>query len=311
MLAIFYVVAPVFALVATGYLAVRFKLYPSGGVGGLITFVNNFATPCLLFRAMMAVDFSETFNPRIILSFFSAGLICFALGIFLSRLLFENRPGTSVAAGVAGMFSNTVMLGIPIIQRAYGQDALLVIYTIIGLHAPILLSTAIVTMEVARRDGGHILATVKLAAWRVVSNPLLVGIILGLIVNFSGLSLLEPIDAFTQMMAAAVVPAALFGLGGALNDYSVRDNWIQPSVLTGIKLFLQPAIAWLVLVPILGVEHDIARFAVVLAGMPSGINVYIFATSYKRAEDIAANTVLFSTGLSILSISFWLYVMTL
>ncbi len=203
------------------------------------------------------------------------------------------------------------MLGIPIIQRAYGQDALLVIYTIIGLHAPILLSTAIVTMEVARRDGGHVLATVKLAAWRVISNPLLVGIIMGLIVNFSGFGLLEPIDAFTQMMAAAVVPAALFGLGGALNEYSVRDNWIQPSVLTGLKLFLQPAIAWLLLVPVLGVEHDIARFAVVLAGMPSGINVYIFATSYKRAEDIAANTVLFSTGMSILSISFWLYVMTL
>ena len=49
MLAILNVVIPVFAIIALGYVAVRLRLYPAEGVKGLVAFVNNFATPCLLF----------------------------------------------------------------------------------------------------------------------------------------------------------------------------------------------------------------------------------------------------------------------
>ena len=64
MLTVLNVVAPVFAIVAFGYLMVRFKLYPASGVQGLLTFVNSFVTPFLLFRAMLTVDFGHAFHPH-------------------------------------------------------------------------------------------------------------------------------------------------------------------------------------------------------------------------------------------------------
>lgn len=303
------VVSPVFAIVGLGFLAVRLRAYPPTGVAGLISFVNNFATPILLFRAMLAIDFSTALNPKLLLGFYAGAIVVFALGIALSRIGFAQRPGVAVASGFAAMFTNTVLLGLPIIQRAYGADALQVIYTIIGLHAPLLLTLGMVTMELARRDGASLASALKKAGRRSLTNPLLIGIVLGLAGNFSGLRLIEPADAFTLMMSQAVLPAALFGLGGALNAYRIRDSWSLALGLSLLKLLVHPFIAWVLLVPVLGVDAHIARYVVVLAGMPAGINVYVFATTYQRSEDVAASTILLTTTLSVLSVSFWLYVL--
>ena len=73
-----------------------------------------------------------------------------------------------------------VLLGIPIIQRAYGEPALQVIYTILGLHAPVLMTIAMIVMEFSRRDGAHLGQTIRSAVKRVFSNPLLIGILLDL-----------------------------------------------------------------------------------------------------------------------------------
>ncbi len=310
MLSILNVVAPVFALVAVGFLAVRFRLYPATGVRGLLTFVNNFATPCLLFRAALSVDFQSVFNPYIIIGFYTGAIIAFTLGIILSRTFFGDTPGEAAASGFGGMFSNCVLLGIPIIQRAFGDAALPTIYSILSLHAAILMTLAILVIELSRRDGTSLGKAVTIAGRRIATNPLLIGLGLGLIGNVAGLQLIEAADAFTLMMAMAVVPVALFGLGGALNEYQLRENWTQALAMSGLKLLVQPAIAWVLLVPVFNVEHEIARYAVVLAAMPTGINAYIFATIYNRSVDVAANTVLISTALSVLSISMWLYIMS-
>jgi len=113
------------------------------------------------------------------------------------------------------------------------------------------------------------------------------------------------------MMAAAVTPAALFGLGGALNDYKLSESWGQSLAMALLKLIVQPAIAWVIMVPMLHIDHDLARYGVLLAAMPAGINVYVFATYYNRSVHIAANTILISTVLSVLTVSGWLYLLGL
>lgn len=311
MLSILNVVAPVFALVAVGFLAVRFKLYPASGVGGLIAFVNNFATPCLLFRAMLSVDFQAAFNPAVIGPFYVGAISVFVLGIILSRLVFKATPGEAVSVAFAGTFTNTVLLGIPILQRAYGEEALPIVYSIIGVHVPILFTVAMLTMEMSRREGAPLVSALKKGGKSLVSSPLLLGVVLGLLGNAAGLTLIEPVDAFTRMMAQAVLPAALFGLGGALNAYRLRDNWEPAATVSVFKLFLHPAIAWVLMVPVLKVDPNIARYAVVLAAMPTGINAYVFATNYKRGVDVAANTVLITTVGSVFSASLWLFLMSL
>ncbi|WP_332701380.1 AEC family transporter [Devosia sp.] len=311
MLAILTVIAPVFALMALGYGAVRFRLYPAEGIKSLIAFVNNFATPCLLFYSLVTSDFSAAFNPAILGPFYLGALICFAIGIVIALKLFRNTPGEAVSVGFSGTFTNTVLIGLPIMSRAYGAEALPVTLSIIGVHGAILLTVGMVTMELMRRDGAPLGKTLVTAVRRVASNPLIWGIAAGMIGYFSGLKLIEPAEAFLVMMSSAVVPAALFGIGGALNEFKLSDNWKQALVASGIKLIVHPAIAYVLMIWVLRVPMDIARYGILLAAMPAGVNVYVFATYYNRSVSVAANTILIATIASAVTISGWLYILTL
>src|SRR5690606_24891961 len=134
MLDIIFVILPIFALMGLGYVAVLRRLFPAEGVRSLIAFVNNFATPCLLYHSISTSDFRSAFNLSIIGPFYLGAFICFAVGIGIARRAFGNSPGESVAAGFSGTFTNTVLVGLPILTRAYGDGALPVTLSIIGLH---------------------------------------------------------------------------------------------------------------------------------------------------------------------------------
>jgi predicted permease len=174
-----------------------------------------------------------------------------------------------------------------------------------------LITLGMIVMEFARRDGAALHKTLWVAFLRVISNPLLWGITLGAGANLLHISLAEPVDAFVSMMAAAVTPAALFGLGGALNDYRLSENWAQSLAMASLKLLVQPTIAYLLMVHVFHVDHEVLRYGVLLAAMPTGINAFVFATYYNRSVNVATNTILISTVLSVLTVSGWLYLLGL
>lgn len=309
MFQVFNVVIPVFAIIALGYLAVRLRLYPASGVKGLVAFVNNFATPILLFDAMLTSDFSSTFNPAIIVPFYVGSLTSLLVGSLIAKHWFKARPGESVSSGFSAMFTNTVLIGIPIIHRAFGDTAMPTAFSIIAFHAPMLITIGMLVMELVRRDGAPLLRSLGVALVRIVQNPLLWGVVLGLAANRFGVVLPEAGTAFVDMMAAAVVPAALFGLGGALNEYRVSESWMQASVMSILKLIIHPLIAYVLMINVLHVPLEIARYGIVLAAMPAGINAYVFATYYERSVNVATNTVLISTVASLLTVTTWLYIL--
>lgn len=307
MLGILNVVIPVFAIIALGYVAVRIRVYPAEGVKGLVSFVNNFATPCLLFEAMLKSDFSTAFNPAIILPFYAGSLTSLTLGAIIAVKWFGARPGEGVSSGFAAMFTNTVLIGIPILTRAYGEAALPTAFSIIAFHAPVLITLGMLVMELVRRDGAPLYKSLAVASVRIVQNPLLWGVLLGFIANRTRLVLPEPGMAFLDMMSAAVLPAALFGLGGALNEYRVSESWLQASVMSVFQLIVHPLIAYVLMIHVLHVPMSIARYGILLAAMPAGINAYVFATYYDRAVNVATNVVLISTVASVLTVTGWLY----
>jgi predicted permease len=287
------------------------RLYPAEGVKSLIAFVNNFATPCLLFHSISTSDFRSAFNLSIIGPFYFGAIVCFIVGIVIAQRVFGNRPGESVAVGFSGTFTNTVLVGLPILTRAYGGDALPVTLSIIGLHGAILLTVGMITMELVKRDGQPLGKTLVVAVRRVVSNPLIWGIAAGIIGSLLEIKLIEPAEAFFIMMSQAVVPAALFGIGGALVEFKLSENWKQALVASLIKLILHPAIAYVLMIWVLHVPLEIARYGILLSAMPSGVNIYVFATYYDRGVSVATNTILIATVLSAVTITGWLYILSL
>ena len=309
LLALLVIVLPVFLLVGVGYGAVRTGVFPDKAVDGLVRFATHVAVPVLLFRALYTLDLGAALRLDHLLSFYGAATACFGLAILAARLGWGRRPGEAVALAFSALFSNSVLLGIPIVSRAYGESVLEPAYAIITFHAPYCYLLGILTMEFARRDGAGAGAALRRSAAAMFRNALTVGIVLGAALNLGGVGLPAPLMAAVEMLADAALPVALFGLGGVLTRYALRAEMGEALMISALSLVVHPGLAWLLTAQVLDMPDPFVRAAVVIAAMPAGVNGYVFAAMYGRAQGTAASAILLATALSVLSVTVWLWVL--
>ena len=308
-LSILFVVIPVFLVIGAGYTACRAGVFSSSAVDGLMVFTQSFAIPCLLFRALVDLDLGAVFDPRLLLSFYTGAIACFVLGILGARRIFHRRPGEAVAIGFGALFSNSVLLGLPIMERAYGSAALAPSFAIVAIHAPLCYFLGITTMEFARADGRGLAETLRIVGRTIVRNGLMIGLAIGFAFNLGGIPVPGPVRGALDMMADAALPAALFGLGGVLTRYSIRASLAEAGMIAALSLVVHPAITYTLAHFVFGLPQGFVRAAVVTAAMAPGVNTYVFASMYSRGQAEAASAVLLATALLVFTASIWLAIL--
>ena len=305
MLDVLAVTTPVFLLIGSGYLATRLGAFTAGQVDGLMVFTQRFAIPCLLFLAMARLDLAAGFDLAMLGAYYSGSLVVFFLGIAATMLWLRRSVEDAVAVGFAAMFANSVLLGLPIAERAFGPESLAPNYAIVALHAAFCYGVGTTAMEIARAGGRGARAGIRAVGAKLSTNGLMIGTALGVIVNLSGLALPDALSAPVRLMASAALPAALFGLGGVLVQYRPEGDWRGIALCGGLALLVHPTWVWFAGRP-LGLEDGPFRAAVLTAAMAPGVNSYLFSVMYGRAVRITASTVLVGTGASVLTVSGWL-----
>jgi malonate transporter len=299
------VILPVFLVIGIGYTATRTGYFSTSNVDGLMRFSQNFAIPIMLFRAISTLDLGTSFDPRLLFSFYAGASICFAIGIVGARLIFMRDWEDCIVIGFCCLFSNSVLLGLPITERAYGADALRGNYAIVALHAPFCYGLGITVMEITRNRGQSALKMARSTLKAMFGNALIAGIGLGFVVNLSGMTLPAPLTAGLDLIIRAALPAALFALGGVLVQYRPEGDLKAIVMVCLIALFVHPTLMW-TFGSALSVPTDAFRSGVLTAAMAPGFNAYIFANLYGRAKRVAASSVLIATGASILTVWVWL-----
>ena len=302
------VILPVFLVVGFGYVVVWRKVFSTAAVDGLMSYTQNFAIPCLLFMALIKIDLGQAYSFRLMGSYYIGAASGFALGFLGARYIFKRSAEDSVAIGFVSLFSNSVMMGLAITERAYGVDALVANFAIVSLHAPFCYFVGITAMEIAKSDGDSIAQVALNVGKSMMKNALFIAILLGLLVNIADVALPKALLDGTNMVATTALPAALFGMGGVLYQYRPEGDFGAIAWVVGISLLVHPAIVWS-----LGQLWDLSvselRSAVLTSAMAPGINCYIFASMYNRAKRVAASGVLIATAVSVLTIWCWLQVL--
>lgn len=308
MAALLDVILPVFIVIGFGYLAVWKGYFSDAGVEGLMKFTQNFAIPCLLFRAISTLDLQQSFDLVLLGSFYAGAFGGFLAGLVGARYIFKRDWEDSVAIGFCCLFSNSLLLGLPITERAYGVSALEANYAIIAIHSPFCYAVGITAMEIARNRGASMIALPGKVAGAMFHNALIIGIALGFVVNLSGIPAPSVLADALDLIARAALPAALFGLGGVLYRYRPEGDMRTIMYVVGVSLLLHPAIIW-VLGQAGGLGVAGTRSAILTAAMAPGVNAYIFANMYGRARRVAASSVLIATALSVFTVWGWLAVL--
>jgi hypothetical protein len=303
--ALLQVVLPVFLVIGFGYLAAWRGLFTEAAVDGLTRFAQTFAIPCLLFQAMARLDLSADFDATLLASFYAGAGAGFLLGFFGARLLFGRPWEDCVAIGFCCLFSNSVLLGLPITERAYGSEALAGNYAIIALHSLFCYGIGITAMELLRSRGAPLRHLPGRVLGGLLRNALIIGILAGLAVNLSGLPMPGVLMEGVRLMALAALPAALFGLGGVLYRYRPEGDLRTIAYVCAVSLVAHPAITF-VIGRSAGLEDAGLRSAVMTAAMAPGVNTYLFANAYGRARRVAASSVLIGTAVTVVTASLWI-----
>jgi malonate transporter len=302
------VILPVFLVIGAGYAVVWRGWFADEWVDGLMQFAQSYAIPLMLFRAISTLKLGQTVQIELLGSFYAGAVICFTLGILGARVLFKRPWEDAVAIGFCALFSNSLLLGVPITERAYGPDALSPNFAIIAFHAPFCYALGITVMEVVRNRGTTGFALVRRVLRAMFNNALIIGVLSGLAFNLSGFSLPMAVTDAMDLMVRAALPAALFGLGGVLYRYRPEGDMKTIAFVVVLSLGLHPLLTY-GFGTALDLDTGALRSAVLTGAMAPGVNAYLFANMYGAARRVAASAVLIGTATTILSATLWLHIL--
>jgi predicted permease len=295
---------PVFLLIALGYFAGRRDWIRESAVRDLSNLVFLLLIPALLFRTMSGVHV-ETLDLRPLAAYFPAALL-----LLIVSIAWRGFNRSSVVMALGGVFSNMVMIGITLVELAYGKAALVTLLTLVSVHALILLTVGSVVLElvVAReaREGGerapHVLETAWSAFKGALIHPIPLPIISGLLFAQTGWSLPAVVDKPLQLLGSAFGPLALVLVGVTLARTPLGGH-LKPALwITASKNLLLPLLvgvsawAW-------GITGLPLTVMVVAAALPMGANVFLFAQRYEVAQGLTTAAMGLSTVLALFTLT--------
>ncbi len=301
------IVIPVFAILMMGYGARKLHLFKEESAAGLAKFVFNFVIPLFLFRTFATNELPDSIPWGLFLSFYLAVFAVFGLGIAFGKGVFGRDLMGATLTGMGCAFGNTVLLGLALGLRAFGEEGAVPMFLILSVHGLILMTGTTILLETGRNAGSAIKELPVKVLRGMLTNPLIVGLAVGLAFNLAGLEIPKMADDFLRIMQGAVLPCALFAMGSTLAEYGFKGRLGQSVLSVAMKCILLPALVYVLAVHVFHLEQGWALAAVLLAAQPTGVNVYLFAQRYGTAQALASTTIFLSTAFSIFSLPVVLY----
>lgn len=303
----------VFTLIGIGYMAAVLRLLKPGTGDGLSDFVFTIAVPLLLFRTIATAGF-EHGPPWILwLTYFTSVLATWSTAMVVIRAGFGRDARSGVVAGVTAAFSNLVLLGFPFMSGLYGEPGLAILSQIVSIHMPIMLAASIILHERALKKDGVVaeqlsgLSMVRGFLRQLFSNPLVFGILSGLAMRVSGLTIPAIADRVIVSLADVAGPLALFAMGVSLRGYGIRGQIAQAVSLVSVKLMFMPAVA-LGMALLLGLPELPAKVVVAAASLPAGVNSWLIANRLGTGQRLASTAMTLGTMLAVASTGLWILI---
>lgn len=294
------IVAPVFALIAAGYASVLFRFVSEGAHKGISEFAFSIAIPALLFRTIVVSEFPDVSPYRMWGAYYGALALIWIAALLISACLRERREDREdgVVFAIGSVYGNIVMLGIPLVLSALGNEAAGPMSLILSVNTPLLWLCGILQMELVSRKGtGSPLAVIRPVLADLARNPLMLAIGFGVVWRFTGLGLNPVVDKTIGLLAQAGSPAALIALGITLFRFEVKGEMLSVVAMSALKLLAMPAVAF-VLAKLLNLPPIVTGVVVLFAAMPTGANAYIFAVQYQRLVNPVSGAVALGTLLA-------------
>ena len=314
MLTTFFVVLPIFALIFLGFFCRRANVLGPHATTELNRFVVYLALPALLFDIMAHSRWATLDQPAFAAVFTLSTFIVFALTILLrlrgARGAAPRHLADVSIDGLNAGYGNTGFIGFPLSLIVFGRGMLGLTTVAAIITVCLLFAVAIVLIEIGLQTEARPAHLLLKVGRSLIRNPLLVAPVLGAGWATTGFPIPASAETFFRLLGDAASPCALVALGlflGERRAAAPSERGVSGSLLlVGLKLILQPVLAWVLATQVFRLAPALTHLVVVLAALPTGTGPFMLAEFYGREATITARSILLSTIGSLVTVSAYL-----
>ncbi len=312
------IISPLIVVALLGFICTKTQWLSKEQLNALSKFTFSISIPAFLFYQMAKADFSEQVSPQLFAAFYLPVLVCYVIAWLVSYFFYPKKPvkndealtsknsAASAVFALSASYSNTIIVGLPVLLAAMGEQVIGIIFLIVTFHSAMLF--ALTSAIAARANSKH--TTQKFNGFtfikQTLNNPLIISILSGLFVNLLGITLPDFLQDSLALISTPAIALALFILGASLAFYQVRQELTFISIACFIKLMLLPALVFLTAQYIFTLEPFVVTVLVILSACPTGVNAYLIAVTHQQHQQTVAGTVVLSTLVSVVTIPLWL-----
>ncbi|WP_054739795.1 AEC family transporter [Cellulosilyticum ruminicola] len=296
---------PIFLLMVLGYIFNQVGIFDEVFAARMNKFVFKIALPVMLFQELSIADFSESWDTKFVLFCFVASLISILIAVGIAMLIKERSVQGEFAQ--AAYRSSSALLGCAFIQNIYGQagpSALMIIGAV-----PLYNIAAVVILNLLKPNRGYInQETIKKTLKGVITNPIIIGIIVGLIWSLLKIPQTVILQKTVSCVATLATPMGLMALGASFNIHKAGKN-IHLAFgcvflkLIGFAAVFLPIAVWM------GFRKEKLVAILVMLGAATTVSCFVMARNLDHEGILTSSTVMLTTLLSAFTLTMWLFVL--
>ncbi len=294
-LLLFFSTLPLFGLVSIGYFAGKFSMLDRSDAKVLLRLVAIIIVP--FFGIKIIGDFRYEFvNWSLYWAYFSAQSIIYVSGFFLAKILFKRDNPEAIIVGMTAAFSNHLFFVYPIALFEFGAKDIVPIETIIAADF-LTVALSVCALDITSQK------TIDLKALLVkqIYNPALIGLFLGLMVQFSNLNFPQFFQRLVDIVCNAGTPVALIAMGVLLSFKTNKTQLTLSVVISLLKIITFPIILLLLLFHF-NFDMSISNTTLMVSAAPIGAMGLVFAAIYNITTDAVVRSGVITYILALISI---------
>jgi len=292
------IVAPVFLIIAVGYLAKKRKIINEVFVDVTSKFVFRISLPVFIFLEISELDLSQVFDIDQIVFITSATFITYLL-IWIGTFPYIKNPEDK-SAFIQGAFrGNYAIVGLALISNLFGDDALGKATLILAFLLPVYNVLAVIVLTVPKHQGK---IKFKSIIADIIFNPLILAVIIALPFSFFKIRLPEMFISTGNYFADLALPLALVGIGGSLNMENLKRASTLAFFSSIIKIVILPLILTFAAI-FLGYRNDDLGIMFIVFACPTAIASFVMADVMGANSKLAGNIIMITTLGSVFTIA--------
>lgn len=297
---------PVFLVMVLGYLLKNFHVVDEPFVKTLNSFNYKITLPVLLFRDIAESDFYSVWDTKYVLYCFLVTLSCIAVIWFFAGLFYKNKAqlGELIQSSYR---SSAAVLGIAFIQNIYGTSGMAPLM-IIGTVPLYNIAAVLILSFTGPNARGFNKASLKSSVKGILTNPIIIGIVLGMVVSACQISFPVIITKTINNVSVLATPLALIGLGAGFEGRKALKQLAPTMVAAFLKLVALPCI-FLPLAIFMGFTGEKLVAILIMLGSPTTVSCYIMAKNMGHEGTLTSSVVVATTFLSSVTLTAFLFVL--